>query len=643
MSDEINLQDTVEETVNDASVITVEIDETLSISGEAADAKAVGDALALKADASSITAIDVNGQSADNQGHILIDGTDIKMSSTDNTTLKAAIESAAEKTGATIPVNAEEGAEMISAAVAGMEEDIEALQAQTGEDILLKSGGTQTIAEAVAGYVKSVNSQTPDENGNVGITSVSRADNLNSTMNQTSLGAFVFRTTGGDASVMSGEASLNVLKGENTHTGYSPASVSMEVNSEDIEAEIDEEEFLDVVETASGTMVFSYTTGWNYDPDDYGITVTGTPVNGDSITVEYAHETRGTITQSDPQAFIATGWNLYKHSAGYAKVKKYSNEYGFAVSGNYTALKYSATLNGEKSDVTVTNGKFSILADGYIWVTGGDATTTQVWATWGDWTAEANGGQFEPYSETQIDLSALMGLRFPYGLLRAKSYQDEINLATGKAYSRVERMSYSAANLAAAKATGRDYEYDENYIYLGRASQVSYDISISNTYAANDHGEEWFSGTDVAVTAQIVYSIDLRNKLERDTLTISPQSLTAAQQAQVQDYLGVTDEIRRASTEILGGAVKYKEYSCKYSVNANSYAYLTAANFGISAISGYTPVGVVRFTTSSAGVTLFGMRPGTSGTILSLKNTSGSAVSNKVAYVGILFVKNELL
>ena len=41
---EINLNEVVEEVVDDATVITVPIDDTLSVSGEAADAKAVGDA-----------------------------------------------------------------------------------------------------------------------------------------------------------------------------------------------------------------------------------------------------------------------------------------------------------------------------------------------------------------------------------------------------------------------------------------------------------------------------------------------------------------------------------------------------------------------------------------------------------------------
>ena len=63
-----DLNDVVEEVVSDAEVMTVAIDDTLTVSGEAADAKAVGDALALKANLADVITIDVNGQGPDLQG-----------------------------------------------------------------------------------------------------------------------------------------------------------------------------------------------------------------------------------------------------------------------------------------------------------------------------------------------------------------------------------------------------------------------------------------------------------------------------------------------------------------------------------------------------------------------------------------------
>ena len=76
-----NLNDVVEEVVSDAEVMTVNIDDTLTVSGEAADAKAVGDALALKADKSELqNQVKVNGQEPDNQGLIILLASHIPMS-----------------------------------------------------------------------------------------------------------------------------------------------------------------------------------------------------------------------------------------------------------------------------------------------------------------------------------------------------------------------------------------------------------------------------------------------------------------------------------------------------------------------------------------------------------------------------------
>ena len=96
--------------VRGASVVTVPIDDTLSISGQAADAKAVGDALAKKVDVDSImesVTIKVNDEQSDNQGQILIDATEIPIGPSDGTTIAEAIEDVEEaveaKTASNIP------------------------------------------------------------------------------------------------------------------------------------------------------------------------------------------------------------------------------------------------------------------------------------------------------------------------------------------------------------------------------------------------------------------------------------------------------------------------------------------------------------------------------------------------------------
>ena len=118
---EINMNEEVVMVVEDASVITTPIDDTLTISGDAADAKAVGDALALKADLSQVTGITVNGQQADAQGAILIDGDEIPVSGNDATPMADKFAELDGKTGADIPIDAEEGADRIADVIGGIQ------------------------------------------------------------------------------------------------------------------------------------------------------------------------------------------------------------------------------------------------------------------------------------------------------------------------------------------------------------------------------------------------------------------------------------------------------------------------------------------------------------------------------------------
>lgn len=142
-NEEVNLNEEVSVVVEDATVITTPIDDTLSISGDAADAKAVGDALALKADLEDVQNIKVNNQSADNQGQIYIDGEDIPMSGTDSTTLKEAITAAAGKTGADIAVSGSDSTK-ISAKFTAVEGQL------YGDQLPMASGDATKIATAIS-------------------------------------------------------------------------------------------------------------------------------------------------------------------------------------------------------------------------------------------------------------------------------------------------------------------------------------------------------------------------------------------------------------------------------------------------------------------------------------------------------------
>jgi len=563
--------------MDDSDVITVPIDATLTQEGEAADAAAVGAALALKANAADINTIKVNAEEADNQGQIYIDGTGIPMSETDATTLQEAIAAEQNKTAADIPMTSEEESDSVA-------EVIEDLQGKTAANIPMSSLlGAPTIAEAInaAGTVKSVNNTSPDANGNVTLNKVPIADNLDSSIRQNSSGEYIVRMAGGTASLSDGPASLMKVLGNSVRTGYTPESLDFTVNSESIDASItDMAEFREAM-GESGTLTLSYTTEWSDDPADYGITVVGTPDNGDTIVAVWVKEIRGLITNASPTGFGVTGWNLFNRTGGYARVVRYSEEYGYGISGSFTALAFSATESGAQTTITPdANGLFQVPSDGYVWVTGGDSTTA-IWATWSDWTAGYQ-GDFAAYSKTTISLATIMGTLFPDGLCAVGDVKDYIDIAGGYAYNWIDILEYSAENLAVAEASGRPFTYDEENILLARASAVitalTSTLAISGSYTVNGHGLEMFDGTTVPVGSQTSYGVDLRNKLERDVTTISQQTLSAAQQQQVRNNIGAISEAecRAGSVEQANAVMSARiQYGAITSGNIISSATLT--------------------------------------------------------------------
>ena len=398
-----------------------------------------------------------------------------------------------------------------------------------------------------------VNGITPDATGDYVVDEVPFAREIVSGASQPSHEEFLVRTTGGHARLSDGSATLISIHGRSRHTGIVPESLTIEVDAAtrtvdpetseippDITATIDRDTFVAYV-NQSGNITLLYTDAWSANPSLYGVTVTGEPVSGDQIIITYIKENRGTISHATPTSFISTGWNLYDHSLGYAKVLKYSNTYGFLVGGTYTDVEFSETLLGEKETITPVSGYFSIPSDGYIWITGGNDTDTYVLMTWSDW-SEGYDGDFMPYFEDEIDLSGLFGTGnfFENGMMQVGGVTDEIDFDMGYAISRIERLAYSAENLAIAEASGREYECDANYIYLVRELDVREEINISGVFAAYDHGMEYIGGTDIPVFVETLYGENLVEKLRTNVVTISAQQLTDAQKDQICQNLGIS-------------------------------------------------------------------------------------------------------
>lgn len=487
----------------------------------------------------------------------------------------------------------------------------------------------------------SVNEIDPDPvTRNITVTTVPLADNLTSEEAQINEGTYIERTSGGEASIADGSAWLSDIKGNMVKTGYVAESLNMEVNGDDIEATIDRDTFVEYVST-SGTITLSYTSSWSADPALYGVTVTGTPANGDSIVIVYVKENRGTITVADPTTFASTGWNLYNHAAGYAKVVKYSEEYGFMVAGTYTSLKFAPTLDGEQSTITPVGGFFTIPSDGFVFVTGGNSTDTEIWMTWSDWTEEANNGTFEAYTVDEIDLTGIMA-NFPDGLMRIGNVYDEINLNVWKAYSRIEKMEYTDANLEAVIASGVAYDTDTNYIYAVMVEPAVYTITLDGEYAVSDHGIEFFIGTSVPVTASSLYGNDLKGKLRRDVVTISQQSLSASDQAQVRENIGAAaaSSVTTLQSTVAGKQDALSVTSKTYTANNGVTCKVRKYGGVVTVVIGGTATGTI-----GANATMFTLdaahRPAIAMEMMGTLSTSVTAVFG-ITTAGVVSCKTEI-
>lgn len=151
------LNESVTFTVGSSTTLSVPVDSTLSIEGQAADAAAVGRALAGKQDAGSVT-ISVNGQVQDNQGQIEITGEDIPVDETEGAeSIADAVAALQERTGADIPVSGSEET-TISAKIGEMEEAIgdtaDALEGLTADGIVYD--GTAQTPETIKAKVDAI-------------------------------------------------------------------------------------------------------------------------------------------------------------------------------------------------------------------------------------------------------------------------------------------------------------------------------------------------------------------------------------------------------------------------------------------------------------------------------------------------------
>jgi hypothetical protein len=233
-------------------------------------------------------------------------------------TIAEALNQAVAQTADAIKMSSATDAKTVAQMIATLQESIGTnanaitlVDQKTGTEIKMSAAGDETIAQAIAAITGSqvlkVNGIGPDASGNVIITVVPYAENLTTEDTKEEKGSFIRRTTAGSASISDGKAWLNKMLGNSVHEGFVEEVITLNVipiprpTPAGITAELDKETFIAHVSVA-GTYTLSYSgSAWSDTPADYGVTVSGTPEDGDSIVITWDGEADPEMTVNSPR------------------------------------------------------------------------------------------------------------------------------------------------------------------------------------------------------------------------------------------------------------------------------------------------------------------------------------------------------
>ena len=157
---------------------------------------------------------------------------------------------------------------------------------------------------------------------------------------------------------------------------------------------------------------------------------------------------------------------------------------------------------------------------------------------------------------------------------------------------------------------------------------------------------KWLKKVAATPLTSIAKVIDGFNGANKNTNAPSIRAVEEALDAKASndDLTAATMELNAAIAEKADTNAMFLErtYNFTYELEAGELLLISASDFGITAISGYTPIAFSKIDNGSRYINLVSFHARTNATIIQIRNTYTAAVSNTVS-ITMLFVRNELI
>ena len=371
------------------------------------------------------------------------------------------------------------------------------------------------------------------------------ASNIVTDTQQDTTGSFMYRTSGGTASVATGKAELVSVKGNTIQE--TTTTVDYEVVSNNLTQNptvtIREDIWLTLPWGANdGTYTFTTQAGGSVIVTDGDGNVVGTPRFwmtpltgiamvptqaatqqrvGSNVTIRFSKVQTTTLKTAKPIGFESIGYN---QASGADDIRLIADKEYRIACDSFTSIEVTPFDGSAVYTITPDeNNKFTPAKSGWGHVN--DATGQILIAL--VWSGSRDNDPWEStwVYEENIPMADKNGNALPpasYGFPSVGEVADEINYHNKQYIQRVGHYAYSAENLEIVQALGTTYTYDSTDIFYILDEPIVYELPeyTSGVYTVNDYGTEWFvkdslgTPVDVPLTARIIYGNNLVDKLK---------------------------------------------------------------------------------------------------------------------------------